>query len=816
MKKIVWLEKKTNSLSVGSHWALTLAVVSMFAILAAHAPATQAQNFSNWSAPINLGSTLNSTANDQQPALSPDGLSLYFASNRSGGLGGFDIYVSHRAGISDRWGAPVNLGVVLNTADDEGNAAFSRDGRLLFFQSKRAGGLGGVDIWLARRNDPQNDFDWQPAVNLGAAVNSTADDSGPGYFEDEARGTRQLYFGSMRSGGPGGADIYLSGHLPDDSFSTATLVTQLNSPLNENDVSIRRGGLEIIFQSNRTGSNNGSNDLWVATRASALATWSTPVNLPGPVNIASAEQNAYFSSDGTELFFSSDRSGGFGGPDLYFSTRAKRCSSGDLFGGSPNGPLTFINQTDGSAIALGTPVDGGMTGIAFDSQGRLFASTRDGNKLIQIDPESGKLISTIGQIKVGTVLIPIGDLAFQPGTDVLFGVRSNADGVQAGGELFKINVVTAAATYVGDTGAGASGGIAFTPNGTLYQAAHNSHFDFRSLNTIDPTDAHRIRTVPLTTNYYDGLGFRPSDGMLIGTIGGGDTIYTINPDTGVESLVGSTGSGVSDVDFRICGPNHIDDAQFFVRQHYADFLSRPPDAIGLDFWTVNITNCGVDAHCSEVKRIDTSAAFFLSIEFQQTGYLVYRIYKASYGNLAGTPVPVRISEFLPDTQQIGQGVVVNQTGWEQLLESNKQAFATEFVQRLRFTSAYPTSLTPAAFVDALFANAAVTPATADRAAAINEFGTATNTTDLPARARALRRVAENASLAQQEFNKAFVLMQYFGYLRRNPNDSPETGLNFDGYNFWLTKLNQFNGNYSAAEMVKAFITSGEYRQRFGP
>jgi len=103
----------------------------------------------------------------------------------------------------------------------------------------------------------------------------------------------------------------------------------------------------------------------------------------------------------------------------------------------------------------------------------------------------------------------------------------------------------------------------------------------------------------------------------------------------------------------------------------------------------------------------------------------------------------------------------------------------------------------------------------DRAAAIAEFGAATNTADTTARARALRRVAENATLAQQEFNRAFVLMQYFGYLRRNPNDAPEATRDFAGYNFWLNKLNSFNGNFISAEMVKAFLSSSEYRRRFG-
>jgi hypothetical protein len=260
--------------------------------------------------------------------------------------------------------------------------------------------------------------------------------------------------------------------------------------------------------------------------------------------------------------------------------------------------------------------------------------------------------------------------------------------------------------------------------------------------------------------------------------------------------------------------NQIDDPQFFVRQHYRDFLNREPDADGLAFWTNEILSCGGDAQCIDAKRINVSAAYFLSIEFQQTGYLVYRFYKAAYGNVPGAPVPVRLNEFLPDTREISQGVVVNQSGWEQVLESNKQAFATEFVQRSRFTSAYPTAMTPDTFVDTLFANAGVTPSASDRAAAINEFAFAATAADIAARARALRRVAENSTLAQQEFNRAFVLMQYFGYLRRNPNDPPDS--DFSGYNFWLVKLNQFNGDFAQAEMVRAFLVSSEYRQRFGP
>ena len=298
----------------------------------------------------------------------------------------------------------------------------------------------------------------------------------------------------------------------------------------------------------------------------------------------------------------------------------------------------------------------------------------------------------------------------------------------------------------------------------------------------------------------------------------GNETFTVSLSNATGTTLGSpTSATITITDNETTnGANPIDSADFFVHQHYIDFLNREPDPSGFTFWTNQITSCGADAACTEVKRINVSAAFFLSIEFQETGYLVYRTYKPAYGNMPGTPVPLKLNEFLPDTQQIDQGVVVGSGAWQTQLENNKVAFFLDFVNRTRFTTAYQPTLTPAQFVDMLFANAGVTPSAAELNAAVGEFAGAGNTSDTAARARALRRVAENSTLAQQETNRAFVLMQYFGYLRRNPNDAPEPGLNFAGYNFWLTKLNQFNGNFVNAEMVKAFILSGEYRQRFGP
>jgi len=267
------------------------------------------------------------------------------------------------------------------------------------------------------------------------------------------------------------------------------------------------------------------------------------------------------------------------------------------------------------------------------------------------------------------------------------------------------------------------------------------------------------------------------------------------------------------------GANPADVTNFFVRSHYLEFLNREPDQGGLNFWTGEIDNCTPKPQCTELKRINVSAAFYVSIEFQQTGYLVERIYKAAYGDGTGTStfggthqlsVPVvRLDEFLPDTQQIRRGVVVGQLGWAQQLENNKQAFTAEFVSRLRFTVTFPTSMTPAQFVDKLNANAGSPLSQSERDQLVNSL-----TSGAMTRAQVLRAVAEDQDLYNAEFNRAFVLMQYLGYLRRNPNDQQDT--DYSGFDFWLTKLNQFNGNFVNAEMVKAFITSTEYRSRFGP
>ena len=250
-------------------------------------------------------------------------------------------------------------------------------------------------------------------------------------------------------------------------------------------------------------------------------------------------------------------------------------------------------------------------------------------------------------------------------------------------------------------------------------------------------------------------------------------------------------------------PNAIENTQFFVAQQYRDFLSREADPAGLGFWTNEINSCGIDAACLDYKRQNVSAAFFLSIEFQETGFYAIRIQRAAFGRKSREGSRITLVQFAPDASAVGSGVVVGQTGWQQQLETNKQNYATQIVSSADFAARFPASQSATEFVNALYASAGITPTQAESDAAVNAFGAG----DLAGRIAALRKVADSNSVVQAEFNPAFVLMEYFGYLRRDP----DTG----GYNFWLAKLEQFNGNYVQADMVKSFIVSSEYRSRFG-
>jgi hypothetical protein len=240
--------------------------------------------------------------------------------------------------------------------------------------------------------------------------------------------------------------------------------------------------------------------------------------------------------------------------------------------------------------------------------------------------------------------------------------------------------------------------------------------------------------------------------------------------------------------------NAIDSPEYFVRQHYVDFLGREPDESGFNFWSDQILSCGADAGCIERRTINVSAAYFLSIEFQQTGGLVDGLYRASYGRAP------RYAEFMPDTAVVARDVIVGRAAWAQQLEANKQAFINDWVQRTDFRAAYD-GLGNAAYVDALIGHTGVSFTRSERQALVNGLNTGGSS-----RAEVLRNIVEDERFVAAKRNETFVMMEYFGYLRRDPDEG--------GYRFWLNKLNEFNGNFEQAEMVKAFIVSGEYRARF--
>lgn len=323
-------------------WPAMVVVVYVSGLGPAAAP-----KFSEWSAPI-MVANVNSEFVDNGPAISRNGRSLYFGSARPGGFGGMDLWVSRRASRKHPWGPPVNLGPTINTAANENVPAFSRDGHWMFFNSNRPGGSGLGDLWVSWRRRTNDDFGWKTPVNLGPIVNSPAMDAGASYFtreeeedeeeeeddeeeeeeaDDDDDGVALLFFGSARPGGPGGSDIYVSAQK-NRSFGPPTLISELSTSSNDQRPSIRSDGRELFFFSDRPG-GVGSLDLWVATRDTLRQVWNAPENLGLVVNSTSNDTQGYISPDSRTLYFASNRPGGPGLDDLYVTARIKKGEDDD-------------------------------------------------------------------------------------------------------------------------------------------------------------------------------------------------------------------------------------------------------------------------------------------------------------------------------------------------------------------------------------------------------------------------------------------------------------------------------------------------------
>jgi WD40 repeat protein len=285
-------------------------------------PAMAAAAYSGWSTPMNLGGTVNSTSNEQNAQLSKDGLSIYFTSDRPGGLGGLDIWVTRRASPDSPWEPPVNLGAAINTASADFAPNLSIDGHLLFFASNRSGGQGAIDLYMSRRHNPNDDKAWSEPVNLGPGVNTTDNEQAPNYLQNAEEAGGNLYF-NRGVNAANTADLYYVA-VSRDGVATgpAVNVIELNTPIStEAAASLRHDAKEVFFGSTRAG-GQGAGDIWTSTRQNANDSWSPPVNV-GSVNTSFNDVTPNLSFDGLTMLLGSNRPGGSGGNDLWITTRTR-------------------------------------------------------------------------------------------------------------------------------------------------------------------------------------------------------------------------------------------------------------------------------------------------------------------------------------------------------------------------------------------------------------------------------------------------------------------------------------------------------------
>lgn len=279
---------------------------------------------SEWSEPVNVGTPINSPFLEQSPFLTDHGRSLYFSSNRPGGVGATDLWVSHRSCDDCQWETPVNLGVAVNTTAGEAGPSLSVDGHLLFFNSTRASGRGQNDIYMARREDPADDHGWDAPILLGPEVSTAAYEHTPFYVQTGPdAGT--LYFTRGVSNGIANDIWKVDINREGETIGPAILVSDLSQPTtNDAMATFSANGKEVVFASDRPPPHVGFH-LWTATRQSAKDAWSEPENI-AQLGASGSDLGAIhpnLSFDGRTLHFASARPGGLGDRDIWVSTRTQ-------------------------------------------------------------------------------------------------------------------------------------------------------------------------------------------------------------------------------------------------------------------------------------------------------------------------------------------------------------------------------------------------------------------------------------------------------------------------------------------------------------
>jgi hypothetical protein len=671
-------------------------------------------------------------------------------------------------------------------------------------------GGGSVDAYLAKFTPAGNALVY--STYLGGSANDNgfgvaADSSGNAYVVGDTESTNFPTFSPIQAANAGGRDAFVAKVKSDGSgFIFSTYLGGSGDVDVAQAVAVDPAGLPVVVgQTNSTNfptfnAFQGANGGTTITQDAFL----TKLTASGSALVYST----YFGGAGGEIAFgvavdsagNPYVAGATASTNTLPTANAIQCARG---GGSD----VFVAKFNANASA---PFYSTYLGGSENDQGRMVAIDPAGNAYVAgmtfsndfptVNPIQSTFAGGSG-FAGDAILFKLSDASAGPASALAF--TQTAPSVQE-----DVTSLTLTVQRTGDTSGAVTVDYA-TANGT---ASERSDYT-TALGTLRFAAGETAKTIDILVNEDS---FTEGNETF--------TVSLSNP-TGGATLSCQTAVATVQIADDAAEPstNAIDDTTVFVGTHYHDFLNRQADAGGLDFWTSQITPCGTDVACLDRKRTDVSQAFFLSIEFQNTGYFVFRAYRASFTDSASRPRGMpRYREFLRDQQEVGRGVVVGVGAWEDQLFANKLEFLRRWVQRPEFLAQFPMGMTSEAFVNKLFANSGVTTPTANEI----EIAHHSYSDTVEGRARTVLNVMQTNSVYNRQFNEGFVLAQYIGYLRRNPNDAPDT--DYTGFDYWLTKLNSFSlpgenlrneqtalERVKRAEMVRAFILSLEYRGRFG-